>query len=160
MKLRNILEQIDQGVMALPQFQRGFVWKRWQVRNLMESLYREYPIGSMLVWQTKAKRIEVKGEQDLPLGVHELLLDGQQRLTSLYGIVRGKKPDFSNAEPGAFLNLYFNVETEEFEFYGPTKMKHNPRWVSVTDVMQKDLGDLIKPFINDPNSGGICWPHC
>ncbi|MCY3906979.1 MAG: DUF262 domain-containing protein [Anaerolineaceae bacterium] len=151
MKLKNILEQIDQGVLALPQFQRGFVWKRWQVRNLMESLYREYPIGSMLVWQTKTKKIEVKGQQDLPLGIHELLLDGQQRLTSLYGIVRGKKPDFSNAEPSAFLNLYFNVETEEFEFYGPTKMKHNPRWVSVTDVMQKDLGDVIKPFMNDPD---------
>lgn len=151
MKLKNILEHIDQGVMALPQFQRGFVWKRWQVRNLMESLYREYPIGSMLVWQTKAKGIEVKGSQDLPLGIHELLLDGQQRLTSLYGIVRGKKPDFSNAEPSAFLSLYFSVETEEFEFYGPTKMKHNPRWVSVTDVMQKDLGDLIKPFMSDPN---------
>jgi len=151
MKLRNILEQIDQGVMALPQFQRGFVWKRWQVRNLMESLYREYPIGSMLVWQTKATNVEVKGQQDLPLGIHELLLDGQQRLTSLYGIIRGKKPDFSNAEPSVFLNLYFNVESEEFEFYGPTKMKHNPRWVSVTDVMQKDLGDLIKPFMTDPN---------
>lgn len=151
MKLKNILEQIDQGVLALPQFQRGFVWKRWQVRNLMESLYQEYPIGSMLVWQTKAKKIEVKGKQDLPLGIHELLLDGQQRLTSLYGIVRGKKPDFSNAEPSAFLHLYFNVETEEFEFYGPTKMKHNPRWVSVTDVMQKDLSELIKPFMIDPN---------
>ncbi|MCY3865283.1 MAG: DUF262 domain-containing protein [Chloroflexi bacterium] len=151
MKLKNILEQIDQGVLALPQFQRGFVWKRWQVRNLMESLYQEYPIGSMLVWQTRAQKFEVKGQQDLPLGIHELLLDGQQRLTSLYGIVRGKKPDFSNAEPSAFLNLYFNVETEEFEFYGPTKMKHNPRWISVTDVMQKDLGDVIKPFMNDPN---------
>ncbi len=150
MKLKNILEQIDQGVLALPQFQRGFVWKRWQVRNLMESLYQEYPIGSMLVWQTKATKNEVKGQQDLPLGIHELLLDGQQRLTSLYGIVRGKKPDFSNAAPSTFLNLYFNVETEEFEFYGPTKMQHNPRWVSVTDVMQKDLGDLIKPFMNDP----------
>ncbi len=151
MKLKNILEQIDQGVLALPQFQRGYVWKRWQVRNLMESLYQEYPIGSMLVWQTKAQQIEVKGKQDLPLGIHELLLDGQQRLTSLYGIVRGKKPDFSNAEPSLFLNLYFNVETEEFEFYGATKMQHNPRWVSVTDVMQKDLADVIKPFISDPH---------
>ncbi|MCY4021309.1 MAG: DUF262 domain-containing protein [Chloroflexi bacterium] len=151
MKLKNILEQIDQGVLALPQFQRGYVWKRWQVRNLMESLYHEYPIGSMLVWQTKAQQIEVKGKQDLPLGIHELLLDGQQRLTSLYGIVRGKKPEFSNAEPSLFINLYFNVETEEFEFYGPTKMQHNPRWISVTDVMQKDLAYVIEPFISDPN---------
>ena len=149
MKLKNILDQIDEGILALPQFQRGYVWKRWQVRNLMESLYQDFPIGSMLVWQTKARQHEIKGKGKLSLGSHELLLDGQQRLTSLYGIVRGKRPAFSNAEPSAFLNLYFNVETEEFEFYGPTKMKHNPKWVSVTDVMQKDLGDVIKPFMND-----------
>ncbi len=151
MKLKSILEQIDQNVLALPQFQRGFVWKRRQVRELMESLYQEYPIGSMLVWQTRAAQIEVKGPIGSHLGVHELLLDGQQRLTSLYGIVRGKKPGFSNAKSSEFLNLYFNVETEEFEFYGPRKMQHNPHWVSVTDVMQKDLGAVIKPFMTDPS---------
>ena len=151
MKLKNILDQIDEGILALPQFQRGFVWKRWQVRNLMESLYQDFPVGSMLVWQTKARQHELKGTGKLSLGGHELLLDGQQRLTSLYGIVRGKRPAFSNADPSTFLNLYFNVESEAFEFYGPTKMKHNPKWVSVTDVMQKDLGDVIQPFMNDPH---------
>ena len=151
MKLKNILDQIDEGILALPQFQRGYVWKRWQVRNLMESLYQDYPIGSMLVWQTKARKHEIKGTAELPLGSHELLLDGQQRLTSLYGIVRGKRPAFSNADPSAFLNLYFNVATQEFEFYGPTKMKHNPLWVSVTSMMQRELGDVIKPFMTDPN---------
>ena len=151
MKLRNILEQIDNNILVLPQFQRGFVWKRWQVRNLMVSLYQDYPIGSMLVWQTKPQQSEIKGSEAPSLSVNELLLDGQQRLTSLYGIVRGKKPEFSNADPSTFLNLYFNVATQEFEFYGPTKMRHNPLWVSVTSMMQKDLGDVIKPFIGEPN---------
>ena len=151
MKLKNILEQIDNNILVLPQFQRGFVWKRWQVRNLMVSLYQDYPIGSMLVWQTKPQQWEIKGTESPSLGVNELLLDGQQRLTSLYGIVRGKKPEFSNADPSTFLNLYFNVATQEFEFYGPTKMKHNPLWVSVTSMMQNDLGDVIKPFMGDPN---------
>ena len=151
MKLKEILAQIDEGILALPQFQRGYVWKRKQVRNLMVSLYKDYPIGSMLVWKTKANQLEVKGEQDLSLGTHELLLDGQQRLTSLYGIVRGKRPPFSDADASAFLNLYFNVEDEEFEFYGPTKMNNNPCWVSVTDMMQKDLGQVILPFMNEPH---------
>ena len=96
--MKNILEQIDHGVLALPQFQRGYVWKRWQVFSKSDgiALQRAYPIGSMLVWKTRAQKFEVtRDQQDLPLGIHELLLDGQQRLTSLYGIVRGKKPDFS-----------------------------------------------------------------
>lgn len=151
MKLKEILAQIDAGILVLPQFQRGFVWTRKQVRNLMESLYEGYPIGSMLVWKTKADPVILKGVQQASLGVNELLLDGQQRLTSLYGIVRGKRPAFSNANDHAFLNLYFNVKTGEFEFYGQTKMQQNPRWISVTDVMQKDLSDVIKPFMNDPD---------
>lgn len=150
MQLKAILNLIDNGSMALPQFQRGYVWKRRQVRNLMISLYNDYPIGSMLVWKTQAEQIVVKGDKDLPLGTHDLLLDGQQRLTSLYGIVRGKKPAFSNADDSAFLNLYFNVESEEFEFYGPTKMASNSLWISVTDIMQKDLAQVILPFMADP----------
>lgn len=151
MKLKEILAQIDEGILVLPQFQRGFVWKRKQVRNLMVSLYKDYPIGSMLVWKTKADPKTIKGASSNSLIVNELLLDGQQRLTSLYGIVRGKRPAFSNANDHAFLNLYFNVDTQEFEFYGPTKMQHNPRWVSVTDVMRKDLGQVIQPFMSDRN---------
>ncbi len=84
-------------------------------------------------------------------GQVQLLLDGQQRLTSLYGIIRGRKPAFSDADDRAFLNLYFNVSTEEFEFHGPTKMKNNPHWISVTDIMRKDLGQVIQPFMKDAN---------
>ncbi len=151
MKLKEILAQIDEGILVLPQFQRGFVWKRKQVRNLMVSLYKDYPIGSMLVWKTKADPKTIKGANPNSLIINELLLDGQQRLTSLYGIVRGKRPAFSNANDHAFLNLYFNVETEEFEFYGQTKMQQNPRWISVTDVMRDDLGAVIQPFMQDSN---------
>jgi len=151
MKLHQILEQIDQGVLALPQFQRGYVWRRKQVRELMESLYQEYPVGSILIWQTKAFQNQVKGDVKLALGVHELLLDGQQRLTSLYGIVRGKSPAFSNADSSMFVNLYFNVKSEEFEFYSSTRMKHNPHWLSVTEIMQEGLNIIIEPFLGDSN---------
>ncbi|MYE78514.1 MAG: DUF262 domain-containing protein [Chloroflexi bacterium] len=151
MKLQELLAQIDAGILVLPQFQRGFVWKRRQVHDLMESLYKSYPIGSLLVWNTKANIQDIKGGANPSIGNHELLLDGQQRLTTLYGIVRGKRPAFSDADEGAFLNLYFNVETEEFEFYRSTKMQHNPHWVSVTHVMQNDLGSVITPFISGPN---------
>ena len=49
MKVETILDQIDIGSMALPEFQRGYVWNRDQVRGLMYSLYRKHPVGSLLV---------------------------------------------------------------------------------------------------------------
>jgi len=49
-KVHTILDQIESGAMALPEFQRGYVWNREQVRGLMHSLYRKYPVGSLLVW--------------------------------------------------------------------------------------------------------------
>ncbi len=139
LEIGNLLFQIDNGVLALPKFQRPYVWKQADVRDLMQSLYKGYPIGNLLVWDTPANPDEVKGNQKLASGVNKLLLDGQQRVTSLYGIVRGKKPDFSDADPKAFLNLYFNVENEKFEFYS-TRMVNEPLWVSVTDLLQAKHG--------------------
>ena len=137
--LGNLLFQIDNGVLALPKFQRGYVWKRADVSDLMLSLYKGYPVGNLLVWDTPAHTEDVKGGQQLAAGVNKLLLDGQQRITSLYGIFRGSKPDFSDGDPKAFLDLYFNVEDEAFEFYS-SKMKNDPHWVSVTELLQAKNG--------------------
>lgn len=53
-KLAAILDQIDSGSALLPKFQRGYVWNRDQVRGLMRSLYRGYPVGGLLTWETQA----------------------------------------------------------------------------------------------------------
>ena len=53
MRIRTILDQIDLGSMALPEFRRGYVRDRDQVRGLMQSLYRKHPVGSLLVWETR-----------------------------------------------------------------------------------------------------------
>ena len=98
MKVSTILDHIDSGDMALPKFQRGYVWNRDQVRGLMESLYHGHPVGSLLVWATPAESADHRGEQELAPGVVRLLLDGQQRITSLYGIVRGKSPAFFDGD--------------------------------------------------------------
>ena len=78
MKIGVILDQIDLGSIALPEFQRGYVWNRDQVRGLMQSLYRRHPVGSLLVWVTPTHAPDIRGDQDLPPGFVKLLLDGQQ----------------------------------------------------------------------------------
>ena len=94
MKISTILDHIDSGHMALPEFQRGYVWNRDQVRGLFDSLYRRHPVGGLLVWATESMTAAHRGDGPLAAGVVKLLLDGQQRMTSLYGVVRGKPPKF------------------------------------------------------------------
>ena len=135
MKISTLLDQIDNGQAALPEFQRGYVWNRDQVRGLMLSLYRRYPVGSLLSWATDASSVGHRGDHPLTMGTVNLLLDGQQRITSLYGIIRGKPPAFFDGDERAFKDLYFNVGTEEFSFYMPSRMANDPLWISLTDLM-------------------------
>nr|WP_206378153.1 DUF262 domain-containing protein [Sneathiella limimaris] len=88
MKISTILDHLDSGHMALPEFQRGYVWNKDQVRGLMDSLYRRHPIGGLLVWVTKSETASHRGDGPLAAGVVKLLLDGQQRITTLYGNFR------------------------------------------------------------------------
>ena len=150
MKIGVILDQIDLGSMALPEFQRGYVWNRDQVRGLMESLYRKHPVGGLLVWLTKSEEANARGDGSLAPGIVKLLLDGQQRITSLYGVVRGKPPKFFDGNAQTFTGLYFNLQEETFEFYAPLKMKDNPLWFSVTDLMMKGVADGVKRVLASP----------
>lgn len=142
MKISIILDHIDSGHMALPEFQRGYVWNRDQVRGLFDSLYRRHPVGGLLVWVTESKSAIHRGDGQLAPGVVKLLLDGQQRMTSVYGVARGKPPKFFDGNAQAFTGLHFHLDTEAFEFYQPTKMKDDPLWIDVTELMQKGTTGL------------------
>ena len=131
--------------MLLPEFQRGYVWNRDQVRGLLRSLYLGYPVGGLLVWETETTPEDVRGT-DIAVGNRTLLLDGQQRLTTLYGVVRGRPPKFFEGEQNTFLGLRFSVEDETFEFYSPAKMKGDPTWIDVTRLFQEEG---LKPFIDE-----------
>ena len=153
MKISTILDHIDSGHMALPEFQRGYVWNRDQVRGLFDSLYRRHPVGGLLVWATESKTATHRGDGPLAAGVVKLLLDGQQRMTSLYGVVRGKPPKFFDGNAQAFTGLRFHLDTETFAFYQPVKMKDDPLWIDVTELMQKGtagLGEFVARLARIP----------
>ena len=151
MKISTILDQIDDGAIALPVFQRGYVWNRDQVRELMNSLYRRHPVGSLLMWGTRPENVTARGDGPLQPGYVKLLLDGQQRITSLYGIIRGKVPPFFEGNPATFTGLYFNIRTEAFQFYAPLRMKQELGWISVTELMQKGVGGFSRIIFRDPD---------
>ena len=150
MKISTALDYIDNKELALPEFQRGYVWNRSQVRSLMQSLYRNDPVGTLLIWTTEADPEQMRGT-DKGSGRVRLLLDGQQRITSLYGIVNGHAPPFFQGNAKSFTNLHFNVDTEIFEFYGPVKMQDDPTWVSVTRIFNDDI-DVV---VDDIHGGEI-----
>ncbi len=153
MQLSTILIQIEMGSIALPEFQRGYVWNRDQVRNLMTSLYRGHPVGSLLVWETQTDQVkeQARGDGKLSAGTVKLLLDGQQRITSLYGLIRGHAPKFFDGNAQAFTGLYFHLEEEVFSFYMPTRMDGNPLWISVTELMQKGVGTFFPMLAANPD---------
>jgi hypothetical protein len=153
MKISTILDHIDSGHMALPEFQRGYVWNRDQVRGLFDSLYRRHPVGGLLVWATESKTAEHRGDSVLPAGIVKLLLDGQQRMTTIYGVVRGNPPRFFDGNAQTFTGLRFHLESELFEFYQPVKMRDDPLWIDVSELMQKGtagLGDFVSQLSQNP----------
>ncbi|MFW6642072.1 GmrSD restriction endonuclease domain-containing protein [Nocardiopsis algeriensis] len=135
-KLSQILDQVDSETILLPEFQRGYVWNRDQVRGLLRSMYLGHPVGSLLLWETADPAVSARGSS-AGAGTYQMLLDGQQRITSLYGVIKGKPPKFFDGDAKAFTGLYFNVDSQEFMFHSPTRMSGEPRWVDVTQLFAK-----------------------
>ena len=89
----SLVGQVKSGELRLPEMQRRYVWPATRVRDLLDSLYRGYPSGTILVWETDREmpsRDLAVAQASSPFQGHKLLLDGQQRLTSLSAILNGE----------------------------------------------------------------------
>ena len=140
--IQDLLNQISRDEILLPEFQRGYVWNRDQVRGLMQSLYRKHPTGHLLIWRTY-KPSPVRGGEAARDGHSLLLLDGQQRLTTLYVPFKGEAPRFYEGE-SLFFDLHFNMQTEEFRFWQKSHMENNPTWIGVHEFLQQGLTALLE----------------
>lgn len=141
--INELITGIRKGNFILPEFQRGYVWNQDQVKGYLDSLYRGYPTGSFLIWKTPNPGLTRGAQADIPAGA-DLILDGQQRLTSVYTLVTGEPPPFYEGER-LYFNLYFNVQTEVFSYYKPTQMKGKPEWLPVTPFLKVGLGEYLGP---------------
>ena len=124
------------------------------MRELFTSLYKGYPVGSLLIWETAPSNTPTRGSIPATVAPLQLLLDGQQRMTSLYGVMRGHEPDFFDGNAAAFTDLMFHIENEIFEFLQPVRMKDDPKWINVTNLFLKGTQG-VEPLIDDLNTQGF-----
>ncbi len=125
-----LIEEISNGEILLPEIQREYVWKPTQVAKLMDSIYRGYPFGSLLFWETdeapETRDMFISGPEAAPTKPPLFLLDGQQRLTSLHRV-------FTD-HPGA--QVVFHVENQKFQNQSAATQR-DPKWVKVADVLDQ-----------------------
>ncbi|MDR7154749.1 hypothetical protein J2W40_001564 [Sphingobium xenophagum] len=113
--ITSLIEDIDMGKLGLPELQRPFVWPNVNVRDLFDSLYRGYPAGFLLFWKTGGegglKNIGTGPKQHVP----ELaIVDGQQRLTSLYAVIKGAEVLRANFKKEK-IEIAFNPLSQRFD---------------------------------------------
>lgn len=145
-EVKDLLKDIENKDLVLPEFQRDFVWGSEDFKKFITSIYKNWPTGTLLIWKTRNPP-KLRGEATKSEGVYtRILLDGQQRLTTLYFILKGEKPPFYQGENlNRILKLYYNVETEKFQYYQKILMENKKEWISVIDffVNHGDAGKFI-----------------
>ena len=155
-KYEALFHEIDSGQIKLPMFQREFVWDKEQSAKLIDSILKGFPIGTFIFWKTRDELRSYKeiGNHKLPETPQgdyaQYILDGQQRITSLYAIRKGllitkdgKQVDYQDI----FIDL--NCLPEGDERIVVTERTEAGKTVSVHDLLSKPLGTFFKVFDSD-----------
>ena len=146
--LIHLIEEIKHGEIALPDIQRPFVWSPAKVRDLFDSMYRGYPIGTLLFWETGADtntRQVGGGEQDKV--AKQLIVDGQQRLTSLFAVITGQKVLTKSFE-NRLIQIAFRPADATFEVADAAILK-DPEFIpDITDLWRGRYKATVKSFIS------------
>ena len=140
-KIYSLLDEIELNQLVVPEFQREFIWTLSQSQELMRSLFNSFPTGSLLFWKTTEPPALKNEKVSREAGSVKVILDGQQRLTTLYLLIKDKIPPYYketdiNYDPR---NLYVDLKTGVFMYYKPSEMAGKPNWISVADCFRKKI---------------------
>lgn len=147
--LNHLIDDIRMGRIALPDIQRPFVWKSSKVRDLFDSMYRGYPVGTLMLWETGAD----VGTRQIGMGETDrasqlLIVDGQQRLTSLYAVMAGQEVLSSRFEPRK-IRIAFRPSDETFEVTDAA-IGRNPEFISdITTLWTQGYKSTIREFFRE-----------
>jgi len=149
--LLKLIHDIDMGEIGLPELQRPFVWTSVKVRDLFDSMYRGFPVGYLLFWANGSgngtRQIGTKSKQKTP---RLLIVDGQQRLTSLYAVLKGSpivRDDYSEEK----ISIAFRPTDRKFEVANPA-IRKDSEWISDISILwdeRSSINRFTKDFIKN-----------
>jgi len=150
-KYEALFLEIDSGQIKLPMFQREFVWDKEQTAKLIDSIIKGYPIGTFIFWKTRDslrsyKEIGHYKLPETPSGDYaQYILDGQQRITSLYAIRKGLRITKDGKEID-YKDIYINLDYDASidEQIAVTQQEEGKDYVSVHDLLSKNMRVLFK----------------
>ena len=146
-KYSDLISEIETGQLKIPQFQRKFVWSIKDSAKLIDSILKGYPIGTFIYWRTNERLRSIRnlGNVDLPepkIGEYvNYVLDGQQRLTSLYAALKGATIKDENGKTTDYSNIYIDLLASEEED------------IIITEFVERDPKSILK--LNDLINGGF-----
>lgn len=134
----NIISWISSGEIAIPEMQRPFVWETSKVRDLMDSLYKGYPVGYLIIW----KNPDVKLKDGTLSSGKKIVIDGQQRITALTAAIAGKDV-VDQQYKKVRIKISFNPIDEKFEVFNPA-IEKDSKYIN-------DISEVFKPDFNSFN---------
>ena len=143
--INTLISDIEHEVIALPDLQRPFVWEDTKVRDLLDSLFVGFPVGTLVFWHTSDERdVRALGAARPGLRATSLVIDGQQRLTSLFAVMTGKQVVGKDGDTRK-ITIAFRPRDGRFEV-ADAAIRNDPEWLpDVTDLWR--TGARSKPQI-------------
>lgn len=136
--IETLLTWVKSGEIAIPEIQRPFVWEATKVRNLLDSLYRGYPVGYLIAWRNPT----VKLKDGTPSAGKRILIDGQQRVTALMAALLGNEVLTKDYET-VRIRIAFHPGEERFEVRNPAIVK-DAAWIDDVSALFHPDADLIE----------------
>jgi len=147
MTYSSLISDIEKGQIRIPQFQRDFVWTKQKSASLIDSIIKGYPIGTFIFWRTKDRLRSIRsiGNISVPNLIEgefvDFVLDGQQRLTSLFASLKGIKIERENNKIDDYSEIYINLEAKEDERIVTIDIEniHENNLIKITDLLYGGL---------------------
>lgn len=161
--VRELIIEVESGKLGLPELQRGYVWKATKVRDLLDSMMKGYPIGFLMIWDSSSNGEKSKaiGTESKPYSVPKnLIIDGQQRLTSLYAVMRHREIVDEHFKQKHIV-ISFNPFTRQFEV-GDNAIRRAADWIyDISEVFLNEsrsfsyITDLVKRISDSREKSGF-----
>ncbi len=141
--LDKLVQDIEMGEIGLPEIQRPFVWRNTKVRDLFDSMYRGFPVGNFLLWANAVegnhRHIGTNQKQQVP---RLLIVDGQQRLTSLYAVLKGIPVVRENYQH-EYISIAFRPLDQKFEV-ADAAIRRDPEFIPNISALWSSDTDLFE----------------